>query len=190
MGSIWDQLVNYRKMKTLPDGSRLLLRPLQKQDRQALIDLFTRASTEDLKWFRSDVSRPEVVDSWVDNLDYRRVFPLVAYLGDELIGDATLHFGRHHHIHHAFLRIFLDSAYRRRGIGTIMLQTLIDVSRQVGLKRLYAEVVASQIQVIKAFKDLGFYQEAILEDYFITEDGEMMDVAILVLPLVKTSGKF
>ena len=48
MGDIWAQLANYRKMKTLPDGSRLLLRPLSKDDKVALVDLFGRAPAEEL----------------------------------------------------------------------------------------------------------------------------------------------
>ena len=190
MASIWDQVARYRKVKTLADGSRLLMRPLLEEDRQALKALFARASSKDLEWFRSDAAHPEVVESWVDNLDYSQVLPLVAFVGDQLIGDATLHFGRHHHSHQASLRIFLDETYRRRGIGTLMLQALIDIARQVGVQRIYAQVVTAQVEVIKAFKDLGFYHEATLEDYFITSDGVTLDVAILVLPLVETSGKF
>jgi hypothetical protein len=33
---VWDQIVNYRKTKVLPGGARLLLRPLRKEDKQAL----------------------------------------------------------------------------------------------------------------------------------------------------------
>ena len=46
MSEIWEQLANYRKVKPLSDGSRLLLRPLEKGDREALIDLFGRAQAE------------------------------------------------------------------------------------------------------------------------------------------------
>jgi len=190
MRNIWEQLANYRKVKTLADGSRLLLRPLQKGDKQALLELFARAKSEDLEWFRSDAAHPEVVESWVDELDYSQVFPLVAFADERLIGDATLHFGKYHHSHHASMRIFLDQDYRRRGIGTLMLQSLIEIARQAGLQRVYAQVVASQVEVIKAFKDLGFHHEATLEDYFITSDGVTLDVAILVLPLVDSAGKF
>jgi hypothetical protein len=51
----------------------------------------------------------------VDNLDYRRVFPLVAFVNDQLIGNATLHFGEHYHRHLAWVRIFLDRNYRAAG---------------------------------------------------------------------------
>jgi len=190
MSDIWDQLARYRKVKTLPDGSRLLLRPLQKGDRQALVDLFARASREDLEWYRIDAADPKVVESWVEHLDYRRVFPLVAFVGDKLVGDATLHFGEHYHRHLAWVRIFLDKGYRRRGIGTLMVQSLIEIARRAGLQQLYGEIVTTQPQVIKGFLDLGFQVEVTLRDYFITSTGDTLDMAILVLRLVDNAGKF
>jgi len=50
--------------------------------------------------------------------------------------------------------------------------------------------VTTQPQVIKAFEDLGFRHEVTLEDYFITDDGAVLDMAILVLRLVDHSGRF
>lgn len=187
---IWDQLANYRKVKVLPGGTRLLLRPLRNEDKEAFVDLFARASREDLEWYRIDAADPAVVASWVDNLDYRRVFPLVAFVNDRLIGNATLHFGEHYHRHLAWVRIFLDRDYRRQGIGTLMLQSLIEVARRLGLYQLYAEIVTAQSQVISAFEDLGFRQVTILQDYFITSAGETLDMAITVLHLVEQRGKF
>ncbi|HEY75031.1 MAG TPA: GNAT family N-acetyltransferase [Thermoflexia bacterium] len=187
---VWEQLARYRKVKTLPDGSRLLLRPLQKGDKQALVDLFARASREDLEWYRIDAADPKVVESWVDNLDYRRVFPLVAFANDRLIGEATLHFGEHYHRHLAWVRIFLDKKYRRQGIGTLMVQSLIEIARRVGLRQLYGEIVTTQPQVIQGFLDMGFQHEVTLRDYFITSEGETLDMAIVVLRLVDDTGRF
>jgi RimJ/RimL family protein N-acetyltransferase len=190
MSEVWKQLENYRKLKTLPSGKRLLLRPLSKEDKQSLVDLFARASEQDLQYFRSDAGDPDVVRSWVDDLDLRRVFPLVAMVNDTMVGEATLHFGEHFHRHLAWVRIFLDRDYRRQGIGTLMLRCLIDVARRVGLQQLYAEVVLTQPQVVKAFENLGFRHEVTLEDYFIADDGETLDMAIMVLRLVDHSGEF
>ena len=106
------------------------------------------------------------------------------------MGDATLHFGERYHRHMAWVRIFLDRAYRRQGIGTLMLRCLIDIARRIGLQQLYAEIVTTQPQVIKAFEDLGFRHEVTLRDYFMTTEGETLDMAILVLRLVDHSGEF
>lgn len=190
MTDVWEQLAHYRKVKTLADGSRLLLRPLTKEDKQGLVDLFARASKQDLELFRSDAGDPVVVENWVDKLNLKRVFPLVAVVDDKIVGDATLHFGEHYHRHRAWVRIFLDRDCRRQGIGTLMLRTLIEIGRRAGLHQLYAEVLTMQPQTVKAFEDLGFRHEVTLRDYFITDSGETLDMDIMALRLVDHSGEF
>lgn len=190
MPDVWKQIANYRKLKTLPSGQRLLLRPLTKEDQDSLVALFARASDQDLQYFRRDAGDPEVVKRWVQDLDLKRVFPLVAVVDGKIVGEAMLHFGEHFHRHLAWVRIFLDQDHRRQGIGTLMLRSLIDIARRVGLQQLYAEVVLTQPQVVKAFENLGFRHEVTLEDYFITDGGETLDMAILVFWLVDNSGVF
>jgi len=190
MTDVWEQLGNYRKVKTLPDGSRLLLRPLNKNDKVGLVDIFSRATRQDLEYFRSDAGDPAVVESWVDKLDFKRVFPLVAVVDDKIVGDATLHFAENYRRHRAWMRIFLDRGRRQQGIGTLMLRSLIEIARRVGKQQLYAEVLTLQPQAIKAFEGLGFRTEVTLKDYFITDSGETLDVAIMVLRLVDRVGEF
>lgn len=190
MGDIWTQLARYRQVKTLPDGTRALLRPLGREDRQGLIDLFARASEEDLEHFRDDAADPAVVGRWVDNLDLQKVFPLIAVVDGRVVGDFTLHFGKRYHRHLAWVRLFLDETYRRRGIGTLMLCSLIDIARMLGLQYLYIEVVSTQYRVIKAIQELGFHHAVTLPDFFITSADQTMDMAVFVLPLVDRSGEF
>jgi RimJ/RimL family protein N-acetyltransferase len=190
MTDVWEQLARYRHVKTLPSGSRLLLRPLSRDDKQGLVDLFARASKEELKYFRDDAGDPAVVEGWVDNLNLKRVFPLVAVVDDKIVGDATLHFGERYHRHLAWVRIFLDPVYRRQGIGTLMIRCLIDIARRLGLQQLYTEIVTTQPQILKAFEYLGFQQEVTLRDYFITSSGETLDMAVMVLRLIDPVGEF
>ena len=123
-----DYLKSYRNLITLKDGARVLLRPLVPEDRKMLIDLFAAAAPDDTKYLRDPITDAEHVGGWVDDLDYSRVVPLVAMAQDRLVGDATLHFLRGPQRHMGELRIFLSKDYRRRGLGTHMLRTLIDLS--------------------------------------------------------------
>jgi RimJ/RimL family protein N-acetyltransferase len=187
---IWDELSRYRQVRALPDGSTVLLRPLTSADKADLVDLFARASPEDLVYFRDDAADPAVVSSWVDSLNLSRVFPLVALVDGMIVGDATLHFRERYHRHLAWVRIFLDRAYRRRGIGTLMLSGLVDVARRVGLQQLYVEAVSTQTRVIKALSDLGFQHAVTLDDYFITAEGDLLDMVVMRLRLVRPPSQF
>ena len=113
------QLANYRNLITLADGTRVLLRPLGPDDREALVQLFSSAAEEDRRYLVDDVTDRELVAGWVDNLDYDKVFPLMAVINDRIVGDATLHFRQGAYRHQGELRIYLSREVRRRGLGTV-----------------------------------------------------------------------
>jgi len=185
-----EQLVTYRRLVTLNDGVRVLIRPLIKVDKSLLLDLFAAAPKGDLDYFRSDAADPEVVATWCDDLDYADVFPMVAVVDEKIVGDATLHIGKSYQRHIGWVRLYLDRDFRRRGIGGLMLSALIDVARKIGLQQLVAEVPANQVQVIKAFQNLGFKQEFMYSDFFMTPEGDTIDVALMILRLVENPAAF
>jgi RimJ/RimL family protein N-acetyltransferase len=190
MSDVWTQLETYRQVKTLPDGLRILLRPLGKDDTERLAALFERALPEDLERFRSDPTDRRVVEGWVKDLDLRKVFPIVVVANDRIIGDVTIHFGSKFQRHLGWVRLFLDREFRRRGIGNLMIRAVIDVARRVGLHQLIALAPTDQPQVIKAFENLGFGNEFAHKDYAILQDGRTLDVVELVLYLVDHTGEF
>lgn len=185
-----DQIAKYRQVITLHDGKRVLLRPLTAADRNALVALFEPIGVDDANFMRNDVRSSQVVSGWVESIDYKKILPLVAVVNDRLVGDATLHFRAGPGRHVADLRIFLSKDYRRCGLGSAMLRALIDIARKCGLQQLVAEIVADQVKVINAFKQLGFEQRATYSDYFMMPDGETHDVAVLILSLTHKREEF
>ncbi len=183
-------MANFRKLVTLPDGARVLLRALVPDDREDLAQLFAHASEEDRRYLVDDVTKRDLVLSWADNIDYNKVFPLVAIVHDRLVGDATLHYRRGAHRHQGEVRIYLAREVRRRGLGSRMLQALIEIGRGAGLHQLIARVVTDQGPVVKAFQELGFDQQCVLSDYFMLPDGSTRDVALMILPLIDHRGEF
>lgn len=180
----------YRQLVILKDGGRLLLRPLVPEDRQALIDLYAPIAPEELRFLRHDVSKPEVVGRWLEELDYDKVLPLVAILGERIAGNATLHFNHGPARHRAEVRIYLAKEIRRRGVGSRMLQALIDLAKRRSLYFLEAQIINDEAHTIKAFQNLGFERKCTLEDYFMLPDGELRDVAHLMLRLRDGGGDF
>ena len=173
----------YRNLVTLTGGVKVLLRPMTQMDEQALIDLYAPISNEDLRYLRHNLRDPVLVQSWCQNLDYKQVLPLVAMVQDRIVGQTSLHFRSGPQRHIGEIRIFLAKDFRRRGLGTKMLNTLIELACKQNLHTLIAEVVTDQSKVIKAFQNLNFQLCCTLEDYFMLPDGDTRDVAILMLPL-------
>ena len=187
---ITKQELVYRQLVTLPDGGRVLLRPLTAEDRQALIDLFVPTTADDQRYMRHNVSDPEVVGRWVDELDYDKVLPLVAIINDRIVGNATLHFFEGPARHRAEVRIFLAKEIRRRGVGSRMLQASIELAKRRSIYMIEAQIISDQTSVIKSFQKLGFELKCVLDDYFILPDGELKDVAHLILRLRDFGGDF
>ncbi|MDE3090400.1 MAG: GNAT family N-acetyltransferase [Chloroflexota bacterium] len=185
-----EQIGKYRQVVSLSDGTRVLLRPLIAEDKNALIALFEPTSHDDLQLMRNDVRNRELVASWADRIDYKQVLPLVAVVNDRIVGDATLHLRGGPSRHVGEVRVFLSKEFRRRGVGSAMLRATIDLARKSGLQQLVAEIVADQVKVISAFKELGFELRATYPDYFMMPDGETHDVAILILSLAKKRDEF
>ena len=179
--------VAYRKFITLQNGKRVMFRFLNEQDREELVRLFQEAPEEDIRFLKQDVRDTKLVNSWVDNLNYRRVLPLVAVdlEGNRLIADATLHRGKHAAKHLAEVRIFVSRPFRNLGLGSLMVDELVNLALKENLHWLKAEIIADHKKVIKAFRTKGFEIRATLEDYFIRKDGVTHDVVLMLRPVLK-----
>jgi L-amino acid N-acyltransferase YncA len=180
----------FRKIVTLQDGARLLLRPLVPADVDELSDLYAAVQSEDILWLHHKYTDLDVISSWSEGLDYSQVLPLLAVLDHRIVGDATLlrRSGPYQHI--ADVSVFLARDYRSRGLGTEMLKTLIELARRAGLHWLYAEIFASQPKVIRAFESVGFEQKCALEDFFMLPGGQTEDVVVVLNQLLKPNGEF
>ncbi len=172
-----DRIRTFRKLVTLKDGARVLFRVLEPADKDALVAFFKGVTPADRRYIRSNIHDEKVVASWASHPDYQRVLPVVALVQERIVGEATLHFMSGPHSHVAELRIFLANDFRRRGLGVQMLETMFELARWRDIHFLEAQIVADQTKVIKAFKRLGFEQQGLLEDYFMTPERETRDVA-------------
>jgi L-amino acid N-acyltransferase YncA len=185
-----EQISSFRQNVTLNDGSRALLRPLTGKDNGNLVDLFARHPDEELKFFHMNVRDRDLVASWAEHLDYAKVLPIVAEVDGQLVGDTILRFQTGPERHIALVSIFISRDFRRRGLGTAMLRTLIDLARMCELKQLQAEIPSSHVKPITAFKELGFEHYATLPDHFATADGETHDMDVLILTLSRKHDEF
>jgi L-amino acid N-acyltransferase YncA len=181
---------SFRKIITLEDGARLLLRPLVPADVDELSQLYAAVQSEDILWLHHNTTDPDVVRSWSEGLDYSQMLPLLALLDHRIVGDATFvrRSGPYQHI--ADVSVFLAKDYRSRGLGTEMLRTLIELARRAGLHWLYAEIFTSQPKVIRAFESVGFEQKCVLEDFFMLPSGQTEDVVIVLNQLLRPNGQF
>ena len=173
----------YRQLINLADGARVLLRPMTQDDAAALSSLYANLTPEDRRYMRYDVEDTSIVQTWIDDLDYDVVYPLVAMVGDRMVGHAALHFHKGPARHRAEVQVFLAKDFRGRGLGTRLLQAVIDLAKRRSLYLLEAEVAAERTSDIRAFQKLGFEARCTYEDYFMLPDGSFLDAVHLLLRL-------
>jgi RimJ/RimL family protein N-acetyltransferase len=179
--------VAYRKFVTLKNGKRLMFRFLAEPDREGLIQLFQEAPEEDTRFLKQDVKNRDMVNFWLDHIDYQKVLPLLAVdlENNRVVADATLHRGKHAAKHIGEIRIFVSRSHRGLGLGSLMLEELLSLAVQLNLQMLKAEILADHKKVIKAFRAHGFEHKAVLDDYFLRKDGVTHDVVLMMRPVVK-----
>lgn len=174
-------LAGFPKQVTLQIGTSVTIRPMVKEDAEKLHAFFCRVPREDRLFLRDDVSLREVIDSWADELDYEKVLPLVAEVGDTIVADATLHrrkFGWTSHV--GKVRLVVDVDYRGKGLGTLMIKELIDTAKKAGLEILVAEIMGGQAGSLSALKRFGFEKEAVFYNYVKDQTGEEHDLVVMM----------
>lgn len=174
-------LTVYPKKVRLQSGTSVTIRPMVKEDADKLYAFFSRVPREDRLFLRDDVSIRDVIDSWTQELDYRKVLPLVAEVGGNIVGDATLHrrtFGWTSHV--GKVRLVIDKDYRGKGLGTVLIEELIDIAKKAGLEQLVAELMSNQTGALSAFKRLGFEKEAVFLNYVKDQMGEEHNLVVMI----------
>lgn len=177
----------YPKEIALDDGTVVVVRPLGSEDGDALVRFFQGIPEDDRYYLKEDVGDPEVVRRWVRELDYGRVFPLVAWRDGEIVADATLHrrgWGARRHL--GELRIVVAPRARRKGLGIALLAELVDVASGLGLERLETEVISGvEMPAFEVVQQVGFERVALIPDHLKGRDGQPHDLIILIMPLTE-----
>lgn len=174
-------LVGYPKKVQLRTGTSVTIRPMVKEDADKLYAFFSRVPREDRLFLRDDVSLREVTDAWARELDYEKVLPLVAEVGGNIVGDATLHrrkLGWTSHV--GKVRLVVEKDYRGKGLGTALMEELINIAKKAGLELLVAEIMANQTAALAAFKRLGFEKEAVFYNYVKDQAGEERHLVVMM----------
>ncbi len=181
-----DQIVKekFPKTVTLKDGTPATLRPMVKEDAGKLFEFFKHVPPEDRIFFKEDVGRRDVIDAWARTLDHEKILPLLAEVNGRIVGDATLHrrgFGWMSHV--GRLRVATSEDYRHRGLGTRLVEALIEVAREADLEKVDVGLMADQALAIRAFEKLGFVKTATFPEHVKDMVGRRHDFVVLVYDL-------
>jgi GNAT superfamily N-acetyltransferase len=133
-------------------------------------------------WDRID--NRALVETWGRELDYAKVLPILAFDGNRIVADATLHrregsplrlVGR--------VKWLLDPAWRGVGLGNVLINKFIDIARGNGLRHLTCMLISDlEADAVKTLTELGF-QGYTIPGYGTDPDGSQHDMIKMVLKL-------
>ena len=174
-------LSQYPKTMTLKGGARVTIRPLTRDDFDQLHSFFVSLPDEDRLFLRHDVSDPEVIRKWTEELDHDRVIPLVALDEDEIVADGSLHIMPHEWTRHVgHIRLVTAKPYRGKGLGGLLTRELVTLAEARNLEKLQAYVIEDNLGAVKMFEKLGFKTAAVLEGMVKDRSWRNRNLAIMV----------
>ncbi len=153
--------IDFSRDLLLRDGAMLRLRALRPTDRDGLKSLLSRCSPDSIRYrFLHPVKTlPEAMLDQLTQVDGSRHVALVVVQGE----DANEHIvavGRYHASEHrpdvAEVSFLVEDAMQRRGIGTLLLDTLAEIARAHGINRFSADVLADNHVMLSVFRKAGY----------------------------------
>ncbi len=141
---------------TLRDGSRVVIRPIEPDDRDALVDGFERLSEESrYRRFFGAVSqlRPKDLD-YLTRVDHHDHEALVAMDPETGQGAGVARFVRTEP-ETAEPAIVVVDDWQGRGLATVLLDALVERAREEGIRRFDAPVLATNADAIRVLERIG-----------------------------------
>jgi ribosomal protein S18 acetylase RimI-like enzyme len=154
----------------------LELRPITAPDTPALVAFVARIPEGDRTFLEADALDPARVASWAGDQRARRV---VAVDGADVVGIVTVVPGVGWTSHVGELRLVVDPARRRAGLGRALARRGLLEALDLGLAKLTVEVMAPNQGALAMFTGLGFTPEALLHDHVRDRTGALQDLVIL-----------
>lgn len=169
----------YPREATLERGSATF-RLMGPDDHEAVLAFAGGLPHNDLLFLRLDITTPEGVDEWLGNIQAGRTITVLAYAKDAVIGYASIHHNEalwNRHI--GDIRVIVGADYRRSGLGRRLTDEVFAIARDIGLRKITAQMTPDQKGARITFERLGFQPEALLADFVVDRDGKTRDLLIM-----------
>jgi GNAT superfamily N-acetyltransferase len=174
----------YPQECALRDGRRVLLRPFTEKDVDALYDFFHRMPSEYRRFAWDNLDNRSLIEAWGQSIDYAKVFPLLATDGQRVVADATLHVRKGGPLRLVGrIKWMLDPEYRGGGLGTTLVNHLIRIARERGLRHVSTMLISDlEADAVATLEELGF-TSYVQPGYGTDPDGNQHDMTKLILKL-------
>ena len=180
-------------MSEVPPRIRPGIRPATVADVDRLVEMYATVADEG-RWLGAEgpVDRDEHRRRWANRLATDDGVHLVAEVPDGdvaggsvaggwVVGQASLDLAPYGV---ASLGMLVDAGWRRRGVGTALVQAAVDAARDHGCHKVSLQVWPHNEGARALYRSLGFEDEGLLRRHYRRRTGEVWDAVVmgLVLP--------
>jgi RimJ/RimL family protein N-acetyltransferase len=149
-------------------------------DRNAVLEFAQSLPHDDLLFLRLNITTPDGLDEWVANIEGGRTITVLAETGGQVVGYASIHHNdTMWNRHVGEIRVNVGAEYRRLGLGRRLTDEVFSIARDIGLRKITAQMTPDQTGARVTFERLGFRPEALLADYVVDREGRTRDLLIM-----------
>jgi L-amino acid N-acyltransferase YncA len=176
---IGDGALTLPRTVRLSDGTDVTLRLLTRDDNVAFLEFTLNLPEHDLLFLRTDITDPDVVAGWIDNVEAGRIVTIVAERAGAIVGYASLHLSNAAWSQHVGeLRVMTGPEARGKGLGRALTEAIFAQALERGIEKMVAQMTIDQKGAIATFEELGFKPEALLRDHVKDRQGKKHDLLV------------
>lgn len=162
------------------NGTELTFRLMTPGDRDAVLEFARSLPSEDLMFLRTDITQPKTVDTWMTQVKAGRSTTVVAETGGKIAGYSTIHTNDALWTRHVGeLRVLVSRNHRGLGLGKRLTNEAFAIAKDMGLKKITAQMTTDQQGARQVFEHLGFRPEALLADHVLSREGHLHDLLVM-----------
>src|SRR4051812_39924404 len=167
----------------LRDGRAVTIRPLDEQDRSALLAFGRALPQGDLLYLEDDLASPEMIARLINVRFSENWRQIVASVGDQIIGYGALRRLPGWSRHVAGINMVVSAGWRRNGLGTALAQSLVENGRNLQIDKLIVEIIETQHTGRAIFERLGFQIEGRFSSHACDRQGQHHTLIVMGAPV-------
>lgn len=166
--------------KTTINGTEVTFRLMTPADEAEITRFAKSLPEEDLMFLRSDITQAPAVKAWMAYLKNGRTISIAAEIDGHIAGYSTIHMNEATWTRHVGeLRVIVGRDHRGLGLGKRLTNEAFAMAKDLGLRKITAQMSTDQRSARGVFEHLGFRPEALLADHVMTRDGQTRDLLIM-----------
>lgn len=155
-------------------------RMMEPSDRDEILRFAKELPEEDLMFLRTDITQQPTVDTWMKYIKAGRTITLLAEVEGRMAGYASIHLNEATWTRHVGeMRVLIGRNFRGIGLGKRLTNEAFAMAKDLGMKKITAQMATDQRGARQVFEHLGFRPEALLADHVMTRDGTTRDLLIM-----------